>query len=922
MKRISSLLLTLTYLGVSLTLEAKQVELNFNQTIQEDFVLNTPIDDQALDSPWQDPKEDRLYYCQRLSIENNGDDVLEGCLPFVNQQLPIYTINELKKKITEADQPLLALYQIWQQSLILNPEISSDHQDPLYLLNIEGACDKDHYIRSFANLCALVGIPFRPAAVHGKECYDFYCQEGWHLLDPFSAQLYLNLDNRTLVSSEEVMDDPFLALRTKPSRFAKVDFKKAWEELANFEIVTPCLGEEQALMEIEPPLTKQGFNLYPSEQLIYHNKETVKNIPTHQLVIQHIVNAPARQEEGRFEYKSAFPIKMIENQTDASITVVKQQLILNPGEHVLLSEGNVYAIDIELDEQANGQLSVYCVCSSRLFPRLVRGVNHIHLGSSSNPTTVHLIYELNDKLEAVLPGSIKVVNPSSSFDFCTPFFQLEAMSSQKVEKIWWQISPDPQFLFVPVNFEQTEAFTSTIDLPAITDTFFNGGETYYFRVKGCVDGQWSNWSDPFVFTVQKPDLVQGIEFEKINSGHYEIRWQGQSIDTEYLIFGSNSLDFIPSVYCDTQINSVLDGEIIDQEPNQSLVGVTTGTKWTVDGTLAYYRLIAKRQGQLSVPSPIIHVYDNGLMQSRTVLQVVEANPEHKIVQRTELPSGYAHLQPSYSPLPIPVTGQLFATQFFRSQTVIPTKTASVMRAYTQGKSVNSTVWEYVQPYLLPANHPIKSKLDRMFSASRVILTPETFKKAGFSRYKQGRFSRIMASPNPKLPGYFIKAFPDCELNIKEDWRKLTHRIIGSQAIRECIVKHGYQKMFKVPTKWLYPLPDEPSPPRSSKYVRKSFILVAEQVKAYDHEENEKHYHKKMDRKRMDAFYTLLQEVGLSDSVFAFNVPFCRDDGKMAFIDTEYHHRWPVPLHKVCRYLSSESEKYWRKLIASGGPQAK
>lgn len=245
-----------------------------------------------------------------------------------------------------------------------------------------------------------------------------------------------------------------------------------------------------------------------------------------------------------------------------------------------------------------------------------------------------------------------------------------------------------------------------------------------------------------------------------------------------------------------------------------------------------------------------------------------------------------------------------------------------MRAYTQGKSVNSTVWEYVQPYLLPANHPIKSKLDRMFSASRVILTPETFKKAGFSRYKQGRFSRIMASPNPKLPGYFIKAFPDCELNIKEDWRKLTHRIIGSQAIRECIVKHGYQKMFKVPTKWLYPLPDEPSPPRSSKYVRKSFILVAEQVKAYDHEENEKHYHKKMDRKRMDAFYTLLQEVGLSDSVFAFNVPFCRDDGKMAFIDTEYHHRWPVPLHKVCRYLSSESEKYWRKLIASGGPQAK
>lgn len=923
MKRISSLLLTLAYMGVSLTIEAKQVELYFNQTVQEDFVLNAPIDDQALDSPWQDCQQERLYYCQRLTVENNGSEILEGCLPFVNQHLPMYTLDELKKMIAEADQPLLVLNQLWHQSLILDPNTSNHQDHPLYLMNVEGTCNSQDYVRSFAHLCFLLDIPFRPAAIHGKECYDFYCQEKWHLFDPIDAQHYLDLDNHSLVSSEEVMDDPFLALRTKPNRLEELDLKKACETLANFEILTPCIGEEESpIIESDCFLKKQGFTLHPTEQLIYYHKELSKTIHAHQIVIEHLIDVQARQQDGRVEYSAPFPIKMINNQTDAPVKLIKEQMIIQPGEQIVLPEGSSYHLELEVDECATGKVSLYCSCASRLFPTLVRGVNHLHLGTDHNPTTINCTYDLNDELEKIARREIKVVNPLTSFDYCSPFFQLETPASNAYENIWWQISTDPQFLFVPMNFEQVEPFATTITLHPITETFFNSGETYYFRVKGCSNGQWENWSNPFVFTIQKPKMVAEIQFEKIDSGTYEIRWEGQTPDTEYLIFGSNSLDFIPSIYFDWQINSLLNGQIIDQEPNENLVGTTYETKWVVDSSLAYYRLIARKNGQLSVPSPIIHVYDDGLIQPRNVLQVIDVDSERKIVQRTELPHGYAHLEPVYSPIPMPVTGQLFATQFFRSQTYLPVKAGVEMRAYTQGKHVNSNVWQIVHPYLLPENHPIKSKLDRMFSAARVILNPESFKNAGFTRYKQGRFSRIMASPNPKLPGYFIKAFPDCELNIREDWKKLIHRIEGTRAIQQSIASHGYGDMFKSPNKWLYPLPDDPSPPRSDKYARKNFILVAEQMKAYSHEDNEKRYYKKMDRRRLDAFYTLLNEVGLSDSVFAFNVPFCRDDGKMAFIDTEYHHRWPVPFHKVARYLSPEMEKYWRKLIATGGPKPK
>ena len=149
--------------------------------------------------------------------------------------------------------------------------------------------------------------------------------------------------------------------------------------------------------------------------------------------------------------------------------------------------------------------------------------------------------------------------------------------------------------------------------------------------------------------------------------------------------------------------------------------------------------------------------------------------------------------------------------------------------------------------------------------------------------------------------------------------KLRHRIHGSLVIRECIQKHGYQKIFKVPHKWLYPLPENPSPPSTQSFLRKNFVLIAQNMRILDHKQNDKAYKHKITRKILDAMYTVFTECGLYDSVFNFNVPFTKD-GPLAFIDTEYFYRWPINMLKMSKYFSSDMRGYWEFLIDNKGPK--
>jgi hypothetical protein len=577
---------------------------------------------------------------------------------------------------------------------------------------------------SFARFCSSLGMTLRPVTRYGIECYDIYYGKQWYFVDPMTLNLFLDLNNETYVSSEQIMDDPFIFLRNHFS-----DLENGYNQLARFDIIHPAQGEE---------------------------------IPPN-------------------------PERMVPDP------------IITPQE---LSDSDLRA----------------------------------------------------------------------SFDPQSRIFHLqESQQNSETKKIGWQIASDSEFSHIQI--ERQQPATSTVELSPLLETFLNADQPYFFRYREHKNSSWSRWSESISFTIDKPKAIECIDFENLGNHTYQISWRAEKLpDIEYLVFGSNELDFIPSIYL--------------EENTSNLVAVTSSPEIIVDGSLAYYRVIAKKEGRLSTPSPIIHVYDHALEQQRTVLQVIDGNGIDFIVNRVEIP-GYSAVEKSSS----------FKIHPFVSQ----------------------EVWDAVKPYFLPVNHPIKSKLDRMFSEKRVTMTPDTFRKAGFKRYHPGTVSHIMASNHPKLEGYYIKAFSDLEPTT-HDWQKLVHRIIGANSINAYITSHNYKKEFDVPKKWIYPLPADPSPPKFPKYHRKNFILVAQDMRILGHDANNAKYKKEMTRPLLDTFFCILRDEGLNDSVYSFNVPFCRN-GKLAFIDTERHHYTGV-IHyeKLLRYFSLEMQAYWKILIKNNGPE--
>ena len=107
------------------------------------------------------------------------------------------------------------------------------------------------------------------------------------------------------------------------------------------------------------------------------------------------------------------------------------------------------------------------------------------------------------------------------------------------------------------------------------------------------------------------------------------------------------------------------------------------------------------------------------------------------------------------------------------------------------------------------------------------------------------------------------------------------------------------------------LPEDPSPPKQ--FIRKDFILVEEDMNLLDKESNLAMWKSdSITEELLDALYHLLEELGLNDCAKPDNAPFS-SDGRIAFIDTETHHSWPVNYSKLTPHLSPEMKTHWKHL---------
>lgn len=228
--------------------------------------------------------------------------------------------------------------------------------------------------------------------------------------------------------------------------------------------------------------------------------------------------------------------------------------------------------------------------------------------------------------------------------------------------------------------------------------------------------------------------------------------------------------------------------------------------------------------------------------------------------------------------------------------------------YPRNPHVSDVVWETAKPYFLPFNHPIKPKLDKIF-ASRPTLNEHTLKRAGFKKTHPRPQSKLVVTTHKHLPGYWLKFFLDDQKGVV-DYTHLIHRIKGARSIQKTIERRGYKHLFKVPKKWIYPLPAEPSPPSGH---RKNFILVAEDMNVLSRKKNNSKWKSSaMTKELATAIYIVLKQNGLRDTIYPFNLPFSTD-GKLAFIDTEYHHAGPVHFERMIRHFPSRLRVFWQQL---------
>lgn len=225
-------------------------------------------------------------------------------------------------------------------------------------------------------------------------------------------------------------------------------------------------------------------------------------------------------------------------------------------------------------------------------------------------------------------------------------------------------------------------------------------------------------------------------------------------------------------------------------------------------------------------------------------------------------------------------------------------------AYHKPEAISREQWVALQPYLMPENHPIKSKLDQLFTHASIIQSADSLKKVKI-KFKKIRFpTSTYVAKHSSVQKHLFKFYTkDQHVNETEP---LLKRIKGAETVRRIIERDHLQHLFRVPRKWLYPLPH-------GKENWGNFILVVEKIKLLNAAENQQRWKSDaINRELLVHLHRILSEAGLYDSVHVTNIPFAYD-GRIAFIDTEHHHWWPIHYHKLTHRLSKKNRLIWESL---------
>jgi hypothetical protein len=240
--------------------------------------------------------------------------------------------------------------------------------------------------------------------------------------------------------------------------------------------------------------------------------------------------------------------------------------------------------------------------------------------------------------------------------------------------------------------------------------------------------------------------------------------------------------------------------------------------------------------------------------------------------------------------------------------IISLLTITFEKAYASTDGL-SDLKERLEPYLLPDHHPIKHTLDRLLADPEVLNSEESLKKAEFDLSRsQRQVNHVKVAKHRKLKHYLLKTYTNDQL-VGDESLAFVRRVTSAQSIEAALDRLGYHAYFKVPKKWIYLLPHATLSP-----TQRHCVLVVEDMNIFDDEINAFLWKNArwVTQEKLFALYTLLSEEGLVGSIYLDNIPFSID-GRIAFIDTEHIHVWPVPYNKLTRHLPKDLRMYWKEL---------
>lgn len=563
-----------------------------------EVVLDSPVDDWN----FQDPRGYLHHgtrtrpFVRRLTLTNTGTTPLTGPLLVVNGADWSRT-EALPASFSPPTRGLMPrLFDFWRERISHADSDAPGVKEPLALLNFWGYALCGDTTAGLTHLAANYGVPARKIPLNGHIAAEYFYDDGWHILDADQNLCYLRLDNRTLASAADLRADPLPSRRTKVfGRYAAMDVVTAAFNTSLHEFIEP--EEEKPVHPKAPPAPVRAMTLLPGEKMIVHCDQA----PEEAIGRTDLRRWGAVREDALRVVEFTIDPKARAGTVAGSASFVSGYPILRAVNHTTGESFGGAPRDPSFEITAkfrspDDRLSIFCQRSESSLPRLQKGRNSVLLVAAGTGSA-----RLDIEWDRA-PADLVVPVVEVALDDASLTFHLQYPPA--ADLVWWQVSSSGDFAFVPPNFDSVTTSVTSLNFDPLTASFLNPSEPYYFRAKVRHAGVWGEWSAPLPFQASKPARPAPIRATTAGD-RWQLSWPDAGAGCEYLVFGSNRLDFLPEPYAAEEIVVMRNQGVEKSRPNKNLVATVTQPQIELEPAYRFYRVITRRAGVLSVPGDLL-----------------------------------------------------------------------------------------------------------------------------------------------------------------------------------------------------------------------------------------------------------------------------------------------------------------------------